>query len=102
MLLTGMMTDKDVAVMTQMLAERVCAVVTTQPAIPRAMAARELAAAFEKQGASALAVAEPKEALEKAREIAGGDGTVLCAGSLYLIGEIRTLLRQEKEFEHVV
>ena len=101
-LLTGMMTDKDVAVMTQMLAERVCAVVTTQPAIPRAMAARELAAAFEKQGASALAVAEPKEALEKAREIAGGDGTVLCAGSLYLIGEIRTLLRQEKEFEHVV
>ena len=101
-LLSGMMADKDVAVMTQMLASRIRCVVTTQPAIPRAMAAQELAAAFEKQGASALAIAEPKAALEKAREIAGENGTVLCAGSLYLIGEIRTLLRQEKEFEHVV
>ena len=101
-LLTGMMADKDVSAMTQMLAPRVRCVVTTQPAIPRAMAAQELAAVFEKQGASALAIAAPKAALERAREIAGEDGTVLCAGSLYLIGEIRTLLRQEKEFEHVI
>jgi len=101
-LLTGMMADKDVSAMTQMLAPRVRCVVTTQPAIPRAMAAQELAAEFEKQGASALAIAAPKAALERAREIAGEDGTVLCAGSLYLIGEIRTLLRQEKEFEHVI
>ena len=49
-----------------------------------------------------MAIAAPKAALERAREIAGEDGTVLCAGSLYLIGEIRTLLRQEKEFSHVV
>lgn len=101
-LLTGMMADKDVSAMTQMLAPRVRCVVTTQPAIPRAMAAQELVAEFEKQGASALAITAPKAALERAREIAGEDGTVLCAGSLYLIGEIRTLLRQEKEFEHVI
>ncbi len=101
-LLSGMMADKDVAAMTQMLASRVRCVVTTQPAIPRAMAAGELACAFEAQGAEVYAVADPKEALQKARELAGDDGTVLCAGSLYLIGEIRSLLRQEKEFEHVV
>ena len=101
-LLTGMMADKDVAVMTQMLASRVASVIAAQPAIPRAMAAQELAAAFAKQGASVIAIAEPKAALEKARAMAGEDGMVLCAGSLYLIGEIRTLLRQEKEFEHVV
>ena len=88
--------------MTRMLASRVRCVVTTQPAIPRAMAAEELAAAFEAQGAAAYAVKAPKEALKTARELAGEDGTVLCAGSLYLIGEIRALLRQEKEFEHVV
>ena len=29
-------------------------------------------------------------------------GVVLCAGSLYLIGEMRALLRREKEFEDVV
>ena len=101
-LLTGMMADKDVAVMTRMLASRVACVIAAQPAIPRAMAAQELAAAFAKQGASVIAIAEPKAALEKARAMAGEDGMVLCAGSLYLIGEIRTLLRQEKEFEHVV
>ena len=102
MLLSGMMADKDVAAMTQMLASRVSCVIATQPAIPRAMAAQELAAAFEQQGAKTLAIAEPKAALEKAREIAGEGGTVLCAGSLYLIGEMRALLRREKEFEDVV
>ena len=101
-LLTGMMADKDVSAMTQMLASRVRCVVTTQPAIPRAMAADELAHAFEAQGAKTEAVAEPGAALARARDIAGEDGAVLCAGSLYLIGEIRTLLRQEKEFEHVI
>ena len=101
-LITGMMADKDTDTMTRMLAPRVSCVIATQPAIPRAIAAQELAAVFEKQGASALAIAAPKAALERAREIAGEDGTVLCAGSLYLIGEIRTLLRQEKEFEHVI
>lgn len=101
-LLSGMMADKDVACMTQMLAPRAACVVTTQPAIPRAMAAGELARAFEQQGAKAYAVADPKEALQRARELAGDDGTVLCAGSLYLIGEIRSLLRQEKEFSDVI
>ena len=88
--------------MTEQLARSGRCVVATQPAIPRAMAAGELACAFEQQGAKVYAVADPKEALQRARELAGSDGTVLCAGSLYLIGEIRSLLRQEKEFEHVV
>ena len=101
-LLSGMMTDKDIGAMTQMLAQRVRCVVATRPNVPRAMAADQLAAAFEKQGAAVCAVDEPKAALEKARELAGADGTVLCGGSLYLIGEIRSLLRQEKEFEDVI
>ena len=101
-LLTGMMADKDVACMTAQLAGRVRCVVATQPAIPRAMAADELAHAFAAQGARAQAVADPKEALQCARALAGDDGAVLCAGSLYLIGEIRSLLRREKEFEHVI
>lgn len=101
-LLTAMMMDKDVACMTKQLAGRVCAVVTTQPAVPRAMAADALAKEFAALGAAVEAAAKPGEALARARKLAGEDGTVLCAGSLYLIGEIRTLLRQEKEFSHVV
>ena len=101
-LLSGMMADKDIGTMTRMLAGCVQRVVATQPAVPRAMQAQELAQAFEAQGASAQAVADPAQALVCAREMAGADGTVLVAGSLYLIGEIRGLLRQEKEFEHVI
>ena len=101
-LLSGMMADKDIGVMTQMLARSVRCVVTTTPNVPRAMAAEQLAAAFAAQGAAVCAVADPKAALAKAREIAGKDGMVLCGGSLYLIGEIRSLLRQEKEFEDVI
>lgn len=44
----------------------------------------------------------PSDALEEARRLAGQEGNVVCAGSLYLIGEVRTLLRHEKEFAHVI
>jgi len=43
-----------------------------------------------------------EKALSQARALAGNDGIVLTAGSLYLIGAIRTLLRQEKEFSDVI
>lgn len=101
-LITGMMADKDVACMTALLASRVKCVIATQPNVPRAMDAKSLAQRFALHGADAQAIAKPEAALAHAREIAGEHGTVLCAGSLYLIGEIRTLLRQEKEFNHVV
>ena len=96
------MADKDVSQMTKRLSTRVHCVVTTRPNVPRAMEADELAQAFAQNGLKAAAVPEPAEALRQARAIAGPEGTVLVAGSLYLIGEIRTLLRQEKEFSHVI
>ena len=101
-LLSGMMQDKDVAQMTKRLSTRVRCVVCTQPDVPRAMAAGDLAAAFEAQGLRAYAEADVKAALARARSLAGPEGTVLCAGSLYLIGEVRSLLRKEKEYAHVI
>lgn len=101
-LLSGMMEDKEVARMTQRLSSRVRCVVCTQPDVPRAMAAEELAEAFDAHGLKTYAQADVKQALARARTLAGNDGTVLVAGSLYLIGAIRTLLRQEKEFADVI
>lgn len=101
-LLSGMMADKETEKMTQRLSTRFRCCVTTTPNVPRAMAAAQLAQEFEQQGLKAYPVDEPEKALRKARELAGPDGMVLCAGSLYLIGELRTLLRKEKEFAHVV
>ena len=101
-LLSGMMQDKDVAQMTKRLSSRVRCVVCTQPGVPREMAAEDLAAAFNAHGIKAYAEPDVKAALARARSIAGPEGTVLCAGSLYLIGAVRTLLRQEKEYAHVI
>jgi len=101
-LLSGMMEDKDVAQMTKRLSSRVRCVVAAQPDVPRAMAAQKLADTFAQHGVCAYAHADVKEALARARALAGKDGTVLCAGSLYLIGALRTILRQEKEFAHVI
>lgn len=101
-LLSGMMADKETEKMTQRLSSRVRCCVTTTPSVPRAMPAAELAKAFEKQGLKTYAEDEPARALRRARELAGPEGIVLCAGSLYLIGEIRSLLRSEKEFAHVI
>jgi len=101
-LLSGMMQDKDVAQMTKRLSTRVRCAVCTQPGVPREMAADDLAAAFSAHGLKTYAEPDVKEALARARSLAGPEGTVLCAGSLYLIGAVRTLLRQEKEYAHVI
>ena len=97
-----MMEDKETAKMTAQLASRVRCAVTTQPAVPRAMAAGKLADTFAGNGLEAYAEPDVGAALAMARALAGEDGTVLCAGSLYLIGAVRALLRQEKEFAHVI
>ena len=101
-LLTGMMEDKETTKMAAMLASRVRMAVTTQPGVPRAMAAGKLADTFTKNGLAVHAEADVAGALALARRLAGEDGTVLCAGSLYLIGAVRSLLREEKEFAHVI
>ena len=101
-LLTGMMEDKETAKMAAMLSSRVRMAVTTQPGVPRAMAAGKLADTFAKNGLAVHAEADVAGALALARRLAGEDGTVLCAGSLYLIGAVRSLLREEKEFAHVI
>ena len=61
------------------------------------MPAGELAKEFEAQGIRAYAFAHAKDALEEARRLAGPEGNVVCAGSLYLIGEMRTVLREERD-----
>ena len=101
-LLSGMMQDKEVAKMTQRLSTRVRCVVATRPDVPRAMEADALAGAFAACGVRAEAEPDPARALARARAAAGPEGVVLAAGSLYLIGAIRTLLRQEKEFSDVI
>ncbi|MBP3428635.1 MAG: bifunctional folylpolyglutamate synthase/dihydrofolate synthase [Clostridia bacterium] len=101
-LVTGMLEDKETQKMCERLAPRVRCVVCTAPPNPRAMAAGKLAGVFASLGLRAYAQDRPADALAQARSLAGPDGQVLVCGSLYLIGEMRTLLRGEKEFSDVI
>ena len=101
-LLTCMMEDKETDKMAAMLAQRARCVVATQLALPRAMKADKLADTFAAHDLEVHAKSDVAEALMLARNLAGEEGTVLCSGSLYLIGALRALLRQEKEFAHVI
>ena len=101
-LLTGMLADKETEKMTRRLSARVRCAVCMTPKNPRALPAGELADAFCRDGLRVYVEEDAARALAKARSLAGPEGIVLAAGSLYLIGELRTLLRREKEFADVV
>ena len=42
------------------------------------------------------AIADEAKAIERARALAGEDGVVLVCGSLYLAGDVRLMLRDDK------
>ena len=83
----GALQDKDVSSMLQMLAPLAASMHYCAPDSPRAMRPEALAALQP-----GIAHASPAEALVSARADAGGDGVVLCLGSLYLAAEVRALL----------
>jgi dihydrofolate synthase / folylpolyglutamate synthase len=80
---------KDVAGMVAALAPAAALVVATRSSHPHAAAPGRLAALAHGAGLPAVVVEEPAAALARAREEAGPDGTVLVAGSLYLLGDLR-------------
>ncbi|HKI03984.1 MAG TPA: folylpolyglutamate synthase/dihydrofolate synthase family protein [Thermoanaerobaculia bacterium] len=92
-LLFGVLADKDYEEMIGLLAPRASRVVLTTPASPRAKAPEELAALF---GENAIVEPDPARALERALALGGpgaGEGLLVVCGSIFLVGEIRKLLR---------
>jgi dihydrofolate synthase/folylpolyglutamate synthase len=81
--------DKDAGAMVGALRGVVAEVVATRSSHARAVAADALADRAREAGISARAVQDPGEALDVARALAGPDGAVLVAGSLYLLADLR-------------
>jgi dihydrofolate synthase / folylpolyglutamate synthase len=77
--------DKDAAGMLAALGAVADRIVATRSSSPRALPADELAALVR---GPAEVVADPAEALERARTLAGPDGAVLVTGSLYLLQDL--------------
>jgi dihydrofolate synthase/folylpolyglutamate synthase len=100
-LVTGAMGDKDVAGIAGSLAASPALagarVVCTSVPESRAMPAPDLAAAWRSvaPGVDVTVRSEPRAALEAA--LADGEGPVVVAGSLYLVGAVRPLLVDDPE-----
>ncbi len=80
---------KDVDGMVAELAPAVDMVVATRSSHPRAAPPARLAGLARAEGVRSVAVDDPAAALARARDEAGPEGTVVVAGSLYLLGDLR-------------
>ena len=91
-LLTGVLADKLQPEMLRQFTGISTDMVTVTPDSPRALSAAEYAEALIQLGAHATAADSLPDGLDKARALAGEDGVIVAAGSLYFAGELRTLL----------
>jgi dihydrofolate synthase/folylpolyglutamate synthase len=86
------MHNKDVHAMAAILSGITNDIVVTAPEVERATPPDELALLFSPP---ATAVTGSREALRVARERAGDDGLIVVCGSLYLAGEVLSVLSSE-------
>lgn len=91
--LTGVLADKDYGCMYGNTAPFAREFITVTPANSRALPAQELARYLARYGKPVVACNSVADGVRLAIEHAGPDGTVLCYGSLYMIGEIEAALQ---------
>ena len=94
-LLSGVLADKLQPEMLGQMMHIARDIVTVTPDTPRALSAEEYAAALNACGARAAAASTLAEGLQMALDLAGEDGVVIAAGSLYFAGALRTELALE-------
>jgi dihydrofolate synthase/folylpolyglutamate synthase len=87
-LLFGASDDKDIAGMLDELSPRLLRMIATRSTHPRAADPEKIAALARQRGFPADVAADPAQALESALLLAGSDGVVLAAGSLFLAGAV--------------
>ncbi len=91
-LLTGVLADKVQPDMLARLAHLAPEIVTVTPDNPRAMLAEDYAAHLNALGGHATAAASLEDGIAAARALAGEEGLIIAAGSLYFAGALRTAL----------
>lgn len=90
----GMLQDKDVQGVLEDVIPLVDQVIATRPNNPRAMSAEDLADKLKSFNKETYVCADIQNAINKALEITKQEEVILFAGSLYMIGEVRRLLKE--------
>ncbi len=91
----GILADKDASAMLARLSQSVSNPYFVSPASDRALSAEKMAALWPRSG-EATACKDLPEAIRLATSTVGDNGLICIAGSLYLIGQARTLLKGGK------
>ncbi len=94
LMVTGMLADKDTDNILGEFLQIAGDFIVTEPDNPRKMPKEELGAKIEALGGNVIAAGSPAEAFEIARSMEEEYDVILTAGSLYLIGEIRGIIRR--------
>ncbi len=89
----GILEDKDSSHMVELLGPRADEIIVTEVNMPRKLDAEKLAKEIKKYNKNIRIEKNIKKAVEKSLEIAGEKDMIIFAGSLYLIGEVRTLIK---------
>lgn len=94
-LLIGMLEDKDINSVLEILMPRFNKVITTTPDSDRAMNADKLKEKISKYIGDITSKPDIKEALNYTLEISNKNDIIISAGSLYMIGKVRTLMKNK-------
>ena len=96
LLVAGILADKEIDSIVKFLTKITDHIIVTEPDNPRKLAAEKLAEHVADYGVAAEAVSDVEAAVHRAKELADGYDVILFAGSLYLIGDVRRLWRNER------
>ena len=90
--LFGIMRDKAMAEVAEILFPLADRILATQPGNPRAATPAEIQQAASRTAAEIIPEPSVRAALDRARELTGPEGVVVVTGSIYLVGEVLALL----------
>ena len=96
LLVAGILADKEIDSIVKFLTKITDHIIVTEPDNPRKLAAEKLAEHVAGFGVAAEVVSDVEAAVHRAKELADGYDVILFAGSLYLIGDVRRLWRNER------
>ncbi|OPJ56391.1 bifunctional folylpolyglutamate synthase/dihydrofolate synthase [Alkalithermobacter paradoxus] len=91
----GMLKDKDADGVIEILMPRTKKIITTKPNSDRSLTAQELKEKINKIGRDSIAIDDISKAIEYAVDTSKEDEVVIFAGSLYMIGEVRSIIRNK-------
>ena len=96
LLVAGILADKQIDSIVKFLTKITDHIIVTEPDNPRKLAAEKLAEHVADFGVAAEVVSDVEAAVHRAKGLADGYDVILFAGSLYLIGDVRRLWRNER------